>query len=73
MIAKLSTDQNVKATWFEVSQISQSAIVFETALKTECAVMDAYYVVKKGIYSTKDLVENAHVQIPVSVRGKVPR
>ena len=36
----------------------------QPATRTNCAVLDAYHVVKKGAISTKDLVENAPYHVP---------
>ncbi|MGD0417450.1 MAG: hypothetical protein ABSA80_18985 [Terriglobales bacterium] len=55
-----------------VTAIVEAAKEFETVLRTECQVMDSYYVSKKGAYSTADLIEHAHYQIPETTRGKVP-
>jgi hypothetical protein len=59
------------APW-QISEIRDAAKEFETVLKTECQAMDTYYVSKKGTYSTKDLVENAHHQIPEPSRASLP-
>jgi len=57
---------------WQISEIREAAKEFETVLKTECQAMDTYYVSKKGAYSTKDLVENAHHQIPEPSRSSLP-
>src|SRR5260370_33907827 len=58
--------------WWTVSNIRDAAKEFETVLRNECQVMDTYFVSKKGAYSTIDLIERAHFQIPESIRNKVP-
>jgi hypothetical protein len=73
MVAKIDQENPVMVSYWEISQIKQATDAFATALKTECAVMDAYYVVKKGAFSTKDLVENAHCHIPLPSRNSIPR
>jgi hypothetical protein len=55
-----------------ISEIREAAIEFETVLRTECQLMDTYFVSKKGVYSTKDLVENAHNHIPEPSRSSLP-
>jgi hypothetical protein len=60
------------APWM-ISEIREAANEFETVLKTECQSMDTYYVSKKGAYSTKDLVENAHHQIPEPSRNSLSK
>lgn len=73
MVEKLQADPPEKISWWDTTQIQQEAEKFVTALRTECAVMDAYYVVKKGAFSTKDLVENAHYQLPLPSRMLAPQ
>lgn len=50
--------------------IRSGAIEFETVLAAECQVLDTYFVSKKGVYSTADLIERAHYLnlIPESIR-----
>jgi hypothetical protein len=73
MVGKIDPEGSEKISWWEVERIKRDAENFERALRTECSVMDAYYVVKKGAFSTKDLVENAHFQIPMPSRSLVPQ
>lgn len=56
----------------QVWEIREAAKEFETILRTECEMMDTYFVSKKGTYSTKDLVENAHYQVPEPIRERLP-
>lgn len=58
---------------WQISEIREAAKEFETVLKTECQSLDTYYVSKKGAYSTKDLVENAHHQIPEPSRSSLSK
>lgn len=55
-----------------IQQIKSAAQEFETVIRNECLIMDTYFVTKKGTYSTADLVENAHYQIPEPSRSNVP-
>jgi hypothetical protein len=48
-----------------ITEVREAAKEFETVLRNECQMMDTYFISKKGTYSTKDLVENAHYQIPI--------
>jgi len=52
-------------------EVREAAREFETVLRTECQLMDTYFVSKKGAYSTKDLVDNAHHHIPEPTRSKL--
>ena len=76
MIAKIPKGDALKdepdIPWWVINQIREAAKEFETVLRNECHLMDTYFVSKKGVYSTVDLVERAHQQIPESVRTKVP-
>lgn len=58
--------------WPTVYRIREAAIEFETVLRNECQLMDTYFVTKKGTYSTVDLVERAHHQVPETTRSKLP-
>ena len=62
-----------KPIWrWQLAEIRESAKEFETVLRNECLIMDTYFVSKKGTHSTKDLVENAHHQIPEQIRKTIP-
>jgi len=63
-------NNEILAYW--ISEISEAAKEFETVLRTECQMMDTYFVSKKGTHSTRDLVEKAHHQIPEPSRNKLP-
>ena len=52
-----------------ITEVREAAKEFETVLRNECQLMDTYFISKKGVYSTKDLVESAHHQIPESSRN----
>jgi hypothetical protein len=45
---------------------------FETVLAAECQVLDTYFVSKKGVYSTADLIDHAHYHIPEPTRSELP-
>jgi hypothetical protein len=57
---------------YRATEIREAAKEFETILRTECQLMDTYFVSKKGTYSTKDLIDNAHFQIPNPSRSLLP-
>lgn len=59
------------ASW-ETYPIRIAAKDFETVLAAECQVFDTYFVSKKGVYSTADLVEHAHHHIPEPTRNQLP-
>jgi hypothetical protein len=44
---------------------------FETIFAAELATLDSYYVSRKGIYSTKALIEHADEAIPDSLRARL--
>ena len=52
-----------------IQRLKAAAQEFETVIRNECQVMDTYFVTKKGAYSTADLVDNAHHQVPNPTRG----
>jgi hypothetical protein len=68
---RTSEEKNTLAP-FRVSEIREAASEFETVLRTECQLMDTYCVSKKGTHSTRDLIENAHHQIPEPSRSQLP-
>jgi hypothetical protein len=59
------------ASW-QTYPIRTAAKDFETVLAAECQVLDTYFVSKKGVYSTADLVEHAHHHIPEPTRNQLP-
>ena len=59
------------APWL-IAEVREAAKEFETVLRNECQLMDTYFISKKGTYSTKDLVENAHFQVPEPSRSSLP-
>ncbi len=59
-IAKLSESTEDIQQW-QLSTITEGAKNLETVLAAECQVLDTYLVVKRGAYSTADLVERAHI------------
>ena len=42
-------------------------------MAAECQVLDTYHISKKGAYSTADLIDHAHHQVPSSVRDTLPQ
>jgi hypothetical protein len=70
----LPSDSNTEEpiVFWQTAQITDAAKEFETILAAECQVLDTYFISKKGTHSTKDLVENAHHQIPEPTRSLVP-
>ncbi len=73
-MAKLpeQTQPEIELARWEVAEVANAAKEFETVLRNECQMMDTYFVSKKGAYSTKDLVENAHYQVPEPTRSRLP-
>jgi len=71
MIAKIpkQEDEEPLDYWPGVYRIKEAAQEFETVLRNECQLMDTYFVTKKGAYSTVDLVERAHYQVPEPTRS----
>lgn len=69
---KTGTDGTLTVVAYRVSEIKSAAKEFETAIRTECELMDTYFVSKKGAYSTKDLIEHAYHQIPEPARSELP-
>ncbi|MHB1957594.1 MAG: hypothetical protein ACYCO5_01015 [Acidobacteriaceae bacterium] len=65
-------DTEEPITPWSITEVREAAKEFETVLRTECQMMDTYFVFKKGVYSTKDLVENAHHQVPEPSRSSLP-
>jgi hypothetical protein len=70
MTLRAAGNETDLATW-QTHQLREAAVKFETVLAAECQVLDTYFVSKKGTYSTADLVDHAHFQIPESVRDKL--
>jgi hypothetical protein len=58
--------------FWKVNEVQMAAKEFETVLAAECQVMDTYFVPKKGTYSTADLIERAHYQVPPIYRSGLP-
>lgn len=56
----------------KVFEVREAAKEFETVLRNECQIMDTYFITKKGAYSTIDLVQNAHHQVPEPTRSSLP-
>jgi len=69
-LALSSPDQKTLPPW-KLYPVSEAAKKFETVLAAECQVLDTYFVSKKGAYSTADLVEHAHTQVPKPIRDKL--
>jgi hypothetical protein len=57
---------------WKIDPIQKATAEFVTILAAECQVLDTYFVSKKGTYSTADLVDHAHYQIPPTLRKSVP-
>lgn len=71
--ALLSSEPEKMIPSWKVYGVSSAAKEFETVLAAECQVLDTYFVSKRGAYSTADLVEHAHHQIPLPLRGLLPQ
>jgi hypothetical protein len=68
---KIAEPEEPLGVWL-VNEVREGATEFETVLRNECQMMDIYFISKKGTYSTKDLVENAHYQVPEPSRSQLP-
>jgi hypothetical protein len=66
----LSAEEDIRP--WQISAVKEAAKEFETVLAAECRVLDTYFVSKKGVYSTADLVENAHHHFPDAIRSDLP-
>jgi len=69
--AALSASEQKPLPPWKIYPISEAAKKFETVLAAECQVLDTYFVSKKGAYSTADLIEHAHTQVPKPIRDKL--
>jgi hypothetical protein len=65
-------DQEPDIFQWQIFGVREAAKEFETVLRNECQLMDTYFVSKKGVYSTKDLIEHAHHHIPEPCRSRLP-
>jgi hypothetical protein len=65
-----STEEDIRP--WQVSAVMEAAKEFETVLAAECRVLDTYFVSKKGVYSTADLVDHAHHHFPDTIQGELP-
>ncbi|HEX8889369.1 MAG TPA: hypothetical protein VF779_09335 [Pyrinomonadaceae bacterium] len=70
LLNELGRDEPLNA--YEVGQISTALSKFEHVLSAEFARKDAYYVSKKGIYSTSELIEQAENLFDEEVRNRIP-
>lgn len=66
------TDFEADMGFFEIWELNNAARKFDDILKAELAVIDAYFVTKKGGYDTLALVTNAAVLFPQSLRVRAP-
>lgn len=64
--ADLSTKEELN--WGDVYSITNAVEKFETVLSAELQTLDTYFVSQKGGYSTIDLIADAEILIPDSVR-----
>jgi hypothetical protein len=74
MSAVLATDLTTEAPLqpWQIYPIKEAAKEFETVLAAECQVLDTYFISKKGVYSTADLVEHAHHHFSDAIRNELP-
>jgi hypothetical protein len=70
--ANATPDSSKELADWQTSGIREAAKEFETILAAECQVLDTYYISKKGVYSTADLVDHAHYHIPPTTRQEIP-
>ena len=68
--ALLASEKKTLPPWI-IYRVSEAAKKFETVLAAECQVLDTYFVSKKGAYSTADLIDHAHAQVPKPIRDKL--
>jgi hypothetical protein len=57
-----------QTTAFSAFNITDTLKAFETVVAAELQTLDSYFISKKGIYSTADLIERAEEALPVAVR-----
>jgi hypothetical protein len=65
-------DKSEVVGWWRVNQLKEATKRFETVLAEELGVLDTYAVSQKGAYSTPELIGNADVMIPESLRVRLP-
>lgn len=65
-------DKTASVEWWRVSRLKEATKKFETVLAEELGVLDTYAVAQKGAYSTPELIANADVIIPGSLRIRLP-
>lgn len=66
------TDLDTEITPYEAWTVTNALSEFETTLKNELAIADAYFVTSKGAYDTTSLVTAAERIFPVDLLNKVP-
>jgi hypothetical protein len=73
-----STQEEVQAHWkrtlnsYEAWRITNALQRFETVAAAELQTLDSYFISKKGIYSTADLIEHAERALSDDVRSLMP-
>ena len=68
----LNKDRNEQVNWWLIRQIKDAINRFEMVLAEELNVLDTYTVLQKGAYSTTELVSNAEIMFPETLRTKLP-
>lgn len=58
--------------WIQSYNLREEVKRFETVLAEELRLVDTYAVSQKGVYSTPDLIDEAEMLIPTSVRPRMP-
>lgn len=66
------TDYETVVDFMELYNLQEAVRQFETILKAELGVMDAYFVTKKGGYDTLKLVTDAAVLFPPTLGTRAP-
>jgi hypothetical protein len=56
---------------FNAYLITENLKAFETVMAAELQTLDSYFISKKGIYSTADLIERAEYALPEAVRASM--
>jgi hypothetical protein len=72
VVRNIKAETEVPLPTWRIYKLTTAAKEFETILGAECQVLDTYFISKKGVYSTADLVDHAHYHVPEETRSKVP-
>ena len=70
--AAIEMPDDQKMDWYSAYQIRKTTEEFETVLSAELQSLNTYFVSKKGIYSTQELIERTENFVPESIRKQLP-